>query len=144
MPLSWNEIRARAAKFSDEWKDAHYEKGETQTFYNEFFDLEENEEYRFPLAELADNIRSFGFIAGYQQQKYRDQDSANIEASELMSNIHKHLEESGYTGHDLERLLVRIMFCLFAEDTGIFQIESFLRLVEDRTEEDGRKTLMLI
>lgn len=217
MPLSWNEIRARAAKFSDEWKDAHYEKGETQTFYNEFFevfgnrrrnvavyeekvkklndkqgfidlfwpshllieqksagrnlakaraqatdyfisltekekprfillsdfqtfellDLEENKEYHFTLAELADNIRHFAFIAGYQQQKYRDQDPANIEASELMSNLHKLLEQSGYTGHDLEHLLVRIMFCQFAEDTGIFPMESFLRLIEDRTEKDG-------
>ena len=36
MRLSWNEIRARAARFSEEWKDAHYEKGETQTFYNDF------------------------------------------------------------------------------------------------------------
>jgi hypothetical protein len=29
------------------------------------------------------------------------------------------------------------MFCQFAEDTGIFPIESFLRLIEDRTEKDG-------
>lgn len=39
MQLSWNEIRARASEFSEEWKDAHYEKGETQTFYNEFFQV---------------------------------------------------------------------------------------------------------
>ena len=39
MRLSWNEIRARAAHFADEWKGAHYEKGETQTFYNEFFEI---------------------------------------------------------------------------------------------------------
>ena len=38
MRLSWNEIRARAARFADEWKNAHYEKGESQTFYNEFFE----------------------------------------------------------------------------------------------------------
>ena len=37
--LSWNEVRARAARFAEEWKDARYEKGETQTFYNEFFEL---------------------------------------------------------------------------------------------------------
>ena len=37
MRLSWNEIRARAARFAEEWQDAHYERGETQTFYNEFF-----------------------------------------------------------------------------------------------------------
>ena len=30
MRLSWNEIRARAAKFTREWADAAYEKSETQ------------------------------------------------------------------------------------------------------------------
>ncbi len=39
MRLSWNEIRARASHFADEWKDAHYEKGQAQTFYNEFFEV---------------------------------------------------------------------------------------------------------
>lgn len=39
MHLSWNEIRARAAGFAAEWKGAHYEKGETQSFYNDFFNV---------------------------------------------------------------------------------------------------------
>ena len=39
MRLSWNEIRVRAAHFADQWKLAHYEKGESQTFYNEFFEI---------------------------------------------------------------------------------------------------------
>src|ERR1017187_4523587 len=39
MRLSWNEIRARAARFEEEWNDAHYERGESQTFYNEFFEV---------------------------------------------------------------------------------------------------------
>lgn len=39
MRLSWNEIRVRAAQFAEEWKDAHYERGESQTFYNEFFEV---------------------------------------------------------------------------------------------------------
>ena len=38
MKLSWNEIRARAAAFAEEWKDASYEKGEAQSFYNDFFE----------------------------------------------------------------------------------------------------------
>lgn len=32
--LSFNQIRANAARFVEEWKDASYEKGETQSFYN--------------------------------------------------------------------------------------------------------------
>ena len=39
MRLSWNEIRTRAADFAGEWADETYEKGETQSFYNEFFDI---------------------------------------------------------------------------------------------------------
>ena len=39
MRLSWNEIRARAADFAREWADAAYEKGETQSFYNNFFEM---------------------------------------------------------------------------------------------------------
>jgi len=39
MRLSWNEIRARAAAFAEEWRDASYEKGETQSFYNAFFGI---------------------------------------------------------------------------------------------------------
>ncbi len=39
MSLNWNEIRIRAAEFSREWQDAAYEKGETQSFYNEFFQI---------------------------------------------------------------------------------------------------------
>lgn len=37
MRLSWNEVRNRAADFARDWRDASYEKGETQSFYNDFF-----------------------------------------------------------------------------------------------------------
>lgn len=39
MRLSFNEIRARAARFAKDYADATYEKGETQTFYNDFFQI---------------------------------------------------------------------------------------------------------
>lgn len=39
MSLSWNEIRVRAKHFAADFAGAHYEKGETQTFYNEFFEV---------------------------------------------------------------------------------------------------------
>ena len=32
-------MRSRAAEFARQWADAHYEKGDTQTFYNEFFEV---------------------------------------------------------------------------------------------------------
>lgn len=39
MPLSWNEIRHRAIRFSQEWSGAKREQAEKQTFWNEFFDV---------------------------------------------------------------------------------------------------------
>jgi hypothetical protein len=39
MRLDWNDIKARAAKFAESWNGAQYERGDTQTFYNEFFEL---------------------------------------------------------------------------------------------------------
>lgn len=218
MRLSWNEIRARAAKFAKEWEGEGYEKGQTQLFYRDFFDvfgvpvrrvasfeepvknlgdkrgfidlfwkgvllveqksagrdlkkakkqaldyfpglrdvdlpryillsdfqtfelydLEEGEEVTFPLAELHKNVEKLGFILGLQKRTFKDQDPVNIEASELVGNLHDALEESGYTGHDLEQFLVRIVFCLFADDTGIFEPRDiFLDLLENRTREDG-------
>lgn len=37
--LSWNQIRANAARFAEDWKTAKYERGETQSFYNDFFEV---------------------------------------------------------------------------------------------------------
>ena len=219
--LSWNEIRSRASQFADEWRDAHYEKGETQSFYNELFevfgvkrrrvasfeepvkllgakrgyidlfwrgvllveqksagrdlvpaktqalsyfpglkevelpryillsdfqtfelyDLDEGVEERFTLSELPKHIEAFGFILGVQKRTFRDQDPVNIEASELMGKLHDALKEFGYTGHDLERLLVRLLFCLFSDGTGIFEPRGiFSTLIRDRTSEDGSDT----
>jgi hypothetical protein len=54
-----------------------------------------------------------------------------------MGDLHDALEAGGYSGHDLERFLVRILFCLFAEDPGIFERESFRLYLENRTAVDG-------
>jgi hypothetical protein len=48
---------------------------------------------------------------------------------------------SGYVGHNLERFLVRLVFCLFADDTGIFEPRDiFSTLITDRTNPDGSDT----
>jgi len=201
MRLSWNEIRARAAQFAQEWQDAGYEKGQTQLFYRDFFevfgvpvrrvaafeepvtllgdrrgfidlfwkgvllveqksvgrdltkakaqafsyfpglkdadlpshlllsdfqsfelhDLEEDRRIAFALADLPQHVEEFGFILGVQKRTFRDQDPVNIAASERVGHLHDALAASGYTGHDLQQFLVRMVFCFFADDTGIFE-----------------------
>ncbi|MEQ1671923.1 MAG: type IIL restriction-modification enzyme MmeI, partial [Hyphomicrobium sp.] len=218
MRLSWNEIRIRAAKFSKEWEGEGYEKGQTQLFYRDFFDvfgvpvrrvasfeepvknlgdkrgfidlfwkgvllveqksrgrdlikaktqaleyfpglkdfelprfillsdfqsfelydLEEDEATTIALGDLSKHVEKFGFIIGVERRSFKDQDPVNIQASELVGKLHDTLKEAGYTGHDLEQFLVRLVFCLFADDTGIFEPRDiFLDLIETRTRQDG-------
>ena len=92
----------------------------------------------FALQDLHKHVRLFGFIAGYRAQDIQAQDPVNIRAAERMGKLHDALKASGYTDHPLEVLLVRLLFCMFADDTGIFQPAQALRsFVEERTEEDG-------
>jgi len=101
-------------------------------------DFETGEETEFALKDLHKHIKRFGFIAGYQAQQIKPQDPVNIRAAEQMGKLHDALKASGYEGHPLEVLLVRLLFCLFADDTGIFQpAQAFRAWIEERTAEDG-------
>ncbi len=106
------------------------------------FDLEapedSNGEIHFKLADLHKHIKRFGFIAGYKAVDIKPQDPVNIKAAEQMGKLHDQLKASGFAGHPLELLLVRVLFCLFADDTGIFlPAQAFRAWVDERTREDG-------
>ena len=107
-----------------------------QTF--ELHDLGEREMVSFTLADLPAHVEKFGFILGVQRRSFREQDPVNIDVANAMGKLHDALKASGYVGHDLEMFLVRTVFCLFADDTGIFEPRDiFLDLLETRTREDG-------
>jgi len=217
MALGWNEIKDRAVRFSNEWKDTCNEEQDSQNFLIEFFDvfgisrrkvatfehkvkkldehagsidlfwkgtiliemksrgkdldkafvqareyidglkqfelpryilvsdfenfrlfdIDENTETAFQLKDFVNHVQLFGFIAGYQKRTYKPEDPVNIEAAYLMGKLHDALKDAGYTGHELEKYLVRLLFCLFAEDTTIFNKNIFKEYIEDKTNEDG-------
>lgn len=63
MRLSWNEIRARAANFAKDWAGEGYEKGQTQLFYRDFFDV-----FGVPVRRVAtfeEPVRKLGDKAGF-------------------------------------------------------------------------------
>ncbi len=102
------------------------------------YDLENGETNEFSLKDLYKNIGLFGFISGYTTQKVTAQDPVNIKAAERMGKLHDRFRASGYQGRTLEILLVRLLFCLFAEDTTLFdQKGAFKDFLMNRTREDG-------
>lgn len=222
MPLSWNEIRARATTFAADWKGTESEDADAKPFWDAFFevfgvsrrkvasfekrvhklgtaqgkidllwkgtllieqkslgrdlgkaykqaidyfpglkpeelpryvlvcdfahfelhDLEPDEGvkgvHKFKLSELPQNIHRFAFIAGYRTQHIRESDPINQEAVVAVGQLHDALKRDNYTGEKLEVFLVRLLFCLFADDTGIFQPkDGFHDLIEFHTKPDG-------
>ena len=100
-------------------------------------DLEEETTVQFPLDDFHRNVDKFAFIPGYKQHTLDAEDPVNIQAVELLGDLHDALEVGGYGGHDLERFLVRVLFCLFAEDTGLFERNAFTQFIENHTNVDG-------
>jgi hypothetical protein len=102
------------------------------------FDLENIENVvEFKLKDFVKYVSAFGFIAGYQKRVFKEHDPVNIQAAELMGKLHDRLKVVGYSGHPLEVYLVRLLFCLFADDTTIFEKEIFYDYISQRTNEDG-------
>ena len=91
----------------------------------------------FPLSELPKHIKPLLFMAGYSSLHVDPEDPANEDATRLMCALHDALEDAGTDKHELKRLLVRILFCNFADDTDIFPPDALRSYLEERTAEDG-------
>ncbi len=121
---------------SDFAKIALYDLEDTEPSLDNFaFDSASSVE--FALEDFHKFIQYFAFIPGYKIHKLVEQNPADIEAAELLGKFRDMLEAGGYTGPELERLLVRVLFCLFAEDTGLFDRDAFKLYIENHTAEDG-------
>ena len=99
-------------------------------------DKKDNIDYFFKLSELVDNIGLFGFMIN--RPKVVKADPVNAKASIMLGEIFDLLKESGYPSHQAEYFLTRLVFCLFADDTGIFAEKGkFQNYIKEHTSEDG-------
>ncbi len=103
----------------------------------EMHNLETGETLKFPLGELPRNIRRFGFLIEEKVETYSDSAPVTKRAAEKIAEVHDLLLESGFKGHNLEIFLTRLIFCLFAEDAGIFEPKQFSNYIRTRTANDG-------
>lgn len=93
----------------------------------------------FPLEQLPVEAERFGFIAGYQKREFgsAEQAAASVKAAQLMADLYVELEGSGYDEHEASVFLVRTLFALFADDSGLWERDLFLEFIQTRTAEDG-------
>ena len=104
-----------------------------------FYNLEkDNALTEFALKDLRRYVTLFGYMIGADDGgEIREQDPVNRKAAEKMARLHDAMKAVGYTGHPLEVYLVRLLFCLFAEDTGIFKPEQLSHFIKCDSSPDG-------
>lgn len=91
----------------------------------------------FPLEELPNRLGLFGFISGYETRSFGTLKEVDVAAAAHLGELHDVLERTGYRGHPLQVWMVRLLFCLFADRTGIFPMGLFRDYLDNRTVTDG-------
>ncbi len=69
------------------------------------------------LEDFPQHIEPFLFLADYEAIAVQEEQAANEQAADKMAGLHDVIKATGYEGKDLETYLVRLLFCLFADDT---------------------------
>ncbi len=97
-----------------------------------------------PIAQIADHFTFFLPWAGMEKAQYTAEAHADVKAAERMAKLFDELitlnPEANQTQqgrHSLNIFFTRLLFCFFAEDTGIFRESQFTRAVESLTQPDG-------
>lgn len=101
----------------------------------------------FKVTTLKSHVRIFSLLTGHgADSEIRTEIELNTDASYKMAKLHDALKENGYTGHELEVYLVRLLFCLFADDTGVFEKSTFFNYLQasnpDGSDLSGRLTML--
>lgn len=96
------------------------------------------------LDQFVDNIDMFDFLSGYEQQEQERQAVVNAKAAESISTIYRHVIATGIPKNAASLLMTRIVFCLFADDTEIFDQKGLFQKFLEGTKEDGSDLLLNI
>jgi hypothetical protein len=83
------------------------------------------------LEELSDRIEEFGFMVGQPSVHFAPLDELNFSAAERIGQVVDALQKDHYKPTDLSELLIRLVFCMFADHTGIFEKGSFAAYLQN-------------
>ncbi len=101
--------------------------------------LETGEEGDFLLSELPHHVELFWWLAhhGRPTDRFEDEEAANLVATGYMATLHDALLALDYDPHALREWMTRILFCLFADDTDVWDRAAFRNYLHLNTREDG-------
>jgi len=101
------------------------------------YDLAAKKSYKTALGDLPKHANWFKFLIDDKPQEIEEEKPINRSAAYAISKLHEGLLRINFKGKPLEVFLTRILFCLFADDTGIFGEEQQFRWLVEKTKQDG-------
>jgi len=96
-----------------------------------------------PITDLAKHYDFFLPWAGMEKSQLQNENPADVKAAERMGRLYDLILEDNPTTekdqiHALNIFLSRLLFCFFAEDTGIFKEGQFTNAIASHTAKDGK------
>ena len=106
------------------------------------YDLREKDTYENQVEHLPSDFAFFYPLMDVERVHYVEESPADIKAAEKLAKLHDELRSynefrSNDDLHDLNIFISRLLFCFFAEDTGIFEENLFTSSIQRYTKEDG-------
>ena len=106
------------------------------------FDTKRKDSVEFPIGDLHEHYTFFLPLAGMEKSTVHAEAEADVKAAENMAKLYDLIRAdtpptTREERHALNVFLTRLLFCYFAEDTGIFPDKSFTSAVESYTQPDG-------
>ena len=106
------------------------------------YDLREKDTYENQLERLPSDFAFFYPLMDVERVHYVEESPADMKAAEKLAKLHDELRSfnefrSDDDLHDLNLFISRLLFCFFAEDTGIFEENLFTSSIQRYTKDDG-------
>ncbi|WP_445012027.1 DNA methyltransferase [Vreelandella stevensii] len=105
-------------------------------------DTKSSDRLEVPFSDLATQYLFFAPMAGLERTKHFEEASADLKAAAKMGRLFDRLKEVNEFStpeqlHALNVFLTRLLFCYFAEDTGIFPKNAFTKVITEASDESG-------
>ena len=106
------------------------------------YDTRENDTYEQKLVKMHSDFGFFYPLMNVERVHTTVENPADVKAAEKLAKLHDEIRayneyNSDDDLHDLNIFITRLLFCFFAEDTGIFAENLFTNFIKQFTKEDG-------
>lgn len=105
-------------------------------------DRKTSENIDIPILDIARHFDFFLPWAGMEKAQHQNENPADVKAAERMAKLYDEIKKDNPTHtpeevHHLNVFLSRLLFCFFADDTGIFKKSLFADAISGHSQQDG-------